>query len=300
MNFNIARMTRGAALAGLLGLASAAGAAPTVFQGTDTGGPNCQTMGTCALPGVGSPVTVARNAWLAGSATHAIANLQTEQFKKLPIPTDPQAPNPNLTGTYSIFGGTGTLSGGGSILDNDPTGAPQDPFSTDFAGRWNTTGTDNTWVEFTGYNPNPDFVNCQFDFPPCPERFQSDIVIQLGDNYDAIFFYLTDFGDVTSAGATIEVFLGNNTTNGTGTLINTSDTAKVSFFGLHSDVEFNKITLRVTQNGGVANDGLDQIGLDDLTVADLNRRTVRPLPEPATWVLVGLALAAAGRRARRR
>jgi PEP-CTERM motif len=229
----------------------------------DDGGATLPATGESAVP---ASISGARTTFLGGL---------------VPVPHQEHFFKSDLAGSTdlsSILGGMGSLTGG--ALDNTPFDGVGN-----FNGRWDTTDdattTNKTWVEFDG-----------------------DVTITLGALFNAFAFNLTDAGDITDpASINIELYDASDVLVGT-SVVGPGDTSgvvaasgfsRVLFFGVHSDMAFNKIVLRTTQTAADPDDN----GLDDLILGNVRRDTGR-VPEPGTLGIVGLALLLGSRIKRRR
>lgn len=99
--------------------------------------------------------------------------------------------------------------------------------------------------------------------------------------------YLNQYGPATIRAYGASGLLGTYTVN--------HNPAQVGFFGLTSDAEAITSLRWTTVGGGIINTGIDNIRLgsiDDVTPG--------AVPEPSTFAMFGMALAAAGLAARRR
>ena len=211
---------------------------------------------------------------VASMAGFLLANKKYERFSTtLPMSNDPVGG----IDSFSIFGGTGTLSTAETtgFLDNDTDGDPPLAGATGFAGRWDTSdNSDATWFEF-----------------------YRDLTIELGGSYDAFGFYMTDQGDVP--GVVVDLFL-DDSTDAIRVEPTSSAQASVMFFGVYSTTAFSKVTMRISNDPFGTIEEVDFAGLDDIVVGNLTRDTGNPpLPEPGTLALIGLGLLAAARKARR-
>jgi hypothetical protein len=255
---NIAISLAGSALA----LASAVSHAdPVVYFATQASKPN---LFSPAPPTLAADMSTARNGFL--TDTTILGQNEFEGGSGATFGATAGTRNFNYNG--------GTATGvGGTVVNALPSQSPQG------SGRYNMTS--NVVNDTSTLAPTGHWIESSSSFT---YRFSSAIT--------ALSFFGTDFGDLRGT-FSLTLFSGTTQIFDSGFLVNTKgNNGNLLFYGVVTDVTFDRAVFNITQRAGALPDDLDYLGFDSLIVG--NPTPSNAAPEPSSLALVGLAMLGAG------